>query len=510
MSFAARGQWQPLSSFAARGQSQPLSWRSLADAFADGRPLLVFAGAFYDHASHVLDAEVFDDRQFADPLSAQFACVRLDVDQSPSLAARLGPGTPRIVIVAHDGKLLADRLRPTRADLSTLLESRSAPPPLVYSGVADWQRACDFRLGGFGRPPKLPQAPALSLLLGSGDPPCDLAWARPFVERTLNAIVNGGLHDHLGGGFHRGSADDAWVVPQFGKRAVDQAALIPLLMRAAEILARPHFADGARAAARWVMERLAAPGGGFFHAEDPDAGVWDDASYHTWSLDEARAVLDDDEWQVAQPWFDLYGRGELHSDPTRNVLFVATSVDRLARELRLDSAVVVERVTRATQKLARAQLQRPRPEIDRAVYLSSSAPLAKALLSFPDARAHALDTLDRLAHEPDRGWLEDHAALGVAALAAGRIDLAESCLAKMEPLSDGALYFDSPPCALPGLFGERRLPIADAAGEGGLALAVELLIGLGRHDRAHAIVAQLAPRALALGPAGAGLARHHR
>jgi uncharacterized protein YyaL (SSP411 family) len=492
-------------SFRARGESQPVAWRPLVEAFADGRPVLLFAGAFYDHATHLADAELFDEPAVARRLDG-FACVRVDVDASPALAARLAPGLPRIVIVAPDGKLLADRLRPTAADLSTLLErgpaqTPPAPPTTPPSSLADWEPLCDFRLGGFGRPPKLPHAPALTLLLDHAE----LPWARPFVERTLNAIVQGGLHDHLGGGFHRASADDAWVVPLFGKRAEDQAALVPLLRRAGERFSQRRFTDAAERAHDFVVERLAAPdgAGGYYNAEDCDAGPWDDASYHTFSADEARAILDDDEWQVAQPWFDLYGRGELHSDPTRNVLFVASSVERLAGELRRPPAELPPLIERARKKLAAAQRERPRPDLDRSIYAATSAQLA--LLDLPRAPA----TLERLtaldAGVSERGWLADPSAVGLLAHALDKGDLADAAVARLEAFRDGDLYYDSTPSSLPGFLGERRLPFLDGAGASGAALTVRLLQLRGHTDRAAAFLAALHPRASAAGPSGAGL-----
>src|SRR5690349_5739153 len=95
-----------------------MDWLPLDDAFADGRPVLLFVHAFYDHASHVLDVEIFEDLRLP-----EYACARVDVDQHPALAAQLPPGLPRIVIVSHEKKLLADHLRPTRDTFSHLLES---------------------------------------------------------------------------------------------------------------------------------------------------------------------------------------------------------------------------------------------------------------------------------------------------------------------------------------------------------------------------------------------------
>jgi uncharacterized protein YyaL (SSP411 family) len=331
-------------------------------------------------------------------------------------------------------------------------------------------------------------APALELLLDRGE--------LPFVERTLNAVVQGGLHDHLGGGFHRASADDAWVVPQFGKRAADQAALIPLLIRAAKVFGKEHFHQAAHRAALWCQELLAVSGG-YHNAEDCDVGPWDDASFHTWSMDEAREALDDDEFRAAQPWFDLYGRGELHSDPTRNVLYIASSVERVSRETGL--ANVEALVERARQELALAQRQRPRPPIDPHIYVCNSARLAEALLAFPETREHAQKVIDQL--RPARDWLEDYASLGVALLAAGRRDRAAECLEKMEIFRDGEIYVDSHST----LVGAPRPPVTDLAFESASALSLRLLHGLGHVERARRLQELLLPQSV--GPSSSALAR---
>jgi uncharacterized protein YyaL (SSP411 family) len=470
-----------------------MEWLSLDAAFSDGRPRFLLVGAFYDHATHVLDTELFDDLTLP-----QYACARIDVDAQPALAARVQSGLPRIVIVDRDGKLLADQLRPTRADL---MAPKITPLTMVseFASLADWERVCDFRLGGFGRPPKQPHAPALSLLL---DHP-ELPWAHPFVERTLNAIVQGGLHDHLGGGFHRAAADDAWVVPQFGKRAADQAALIPLLIRAADLFDKPHLADAAHRAALWAHETLAAPGGGYYNAEDADVGPWDDASFHTWTLGEARAVLSDEEWRAAQPWFDLYGRGELHSDPTRNVIFIATSLDRLAKEIGRAERDLPAVLQSARDKLAAARRERPCPPVDKNIYASSAARLAQALLRFPETRDHALATIDALSCTRD--WLEDHAALGVAALAADRHDIAERCEREIDRFRDGDVYRDT---RQPTPLGPPQIPFLDGAGESASALCARLLHGLGFTDRAQRLVEATRPLAMRAGPTAAGLLAH--
>jgi hypothetical protein len=156
---------------------------------------------------------------------------------------------------------------------------------------------------------------------------------------------------------------------------------------------------------------------------------------------------------------------------------------------------------RARTKLAAAQSERPHPPIDPAVYAAPSARLAQALLAFPETRDHALHTIQTL--QSSRDWLEDHAALGVAALAAGFRDQAAACLERMEPFRDGDVYVDSRSSFL----SPPRPPIADGPGESAAALAVRLLAGLGHVERARRLQETLQPEATVLGPSGASLAR---
>ena len=112
-----------------------MDWLPLDDAFADGRPVLVFVHAFYDHASHVLDAEIFEDLKLP-----SYACARADVDRHPEIAARLEPGLPRILIVSPEKKLLADHLRPTRNSFSHLLDNPAREVHPAPTTLADWEK----------------------------------------------------------------------------------------------------------------------------------------------------------------------------------------------------------------------------------------------------------------------------------------------------------------------------------------------------------------------------------
>jgi hypothetical protein len=538
---------------------RPFGHEAFAEARALGRPLLLVIGTTWSHATHQLDDESLDEPAIAAQLAARFVAMRVDADRRPDVDIRyqrLAAGAsswPLIAVLAQDGAVRSVARHVSRRRFIELLSGGPGDPPRpadhsisdgdpVDAALAALRSAYTPSYGGFGPPPRPPFAPALELLLAEADP-LSLKMAR----RTLEAMDAGGLHDQLAGGFHRDGADDRWVVPHFEKRAIDQAALFSVYARASVRLGVPRFAEVARGIASYVEARLADPAGGVKNAEDADVGSWDDGSHYTFTLDEARAALAPDELEIAQRAFDLYGRGELTSDPTRNVLFIAASPDELARELGRPEPELARLLARARARLLAARQARPQPAIDETIYVAPSALLARAYLdpaspAPPSARDFALATVERLSREARRpdgsvrhllgpsadagelsAWLDDHAALGLAALAAFHAtgerahlsfarELAERLIADFWDEAGG--FLDRPRSSDgPGELSRPLLPVRDGAAPSGNALAGRLLLALARAapETAHhlarldALLAALLPRAAALGPAGAGL-----
>jgi len=408
----------------------------------------------------------------------------------------------------------------------------SPPTATVDEALAAITAAWDRRDGGFEAPPKRPRAPLLDLLL---------ELDRPAALQTLDALTQGGIHDQLGGGFHAYSTDERWVVPHFEKRAVDQAALLATFARAAAASGQHRYAAVARRIIAYVECRLALDSGGYAASEDADVGNYDDGSLYTWTVDEARAVLDGDELACAQPYFDLYGRGELHSDPTRNVLFIAASPEEVARELDRDVHEVRALLIRARDKLLAARSERPQPAVDATPYAGVSARMARGYLEAEAAlgvvqdRERALFALERLyaaraadggiAHRLDDArslrWLGDHAELGLAALRAWeatgeRVHL-DVARATCEHMLDRFWHADGGFASLPGGSDRPFRDGEDGPGPSANAVAGQLLHGLATHtgqarfaDRARELVHALLPLACGAGVDGAGLIFLHR
>jgi len=290
-------------------------------------------------------------------------------------------------------------------------------------------RMFDPQHGGFGQAPKFPHPSALDLLIEryartsgaslrwtaeGGRPHMDLASAdtsrddslRNLIITTLEQMANGGVYDQLAGGFHRYSVDERWVVPHFEKMCYDNSELLKNYVHGYQATGEEFFASVARDIIRWMDEWLSdRERGGFYASQDADISMDDDGDYFTWTLDEARAVLTEQEAEVATLHYDINEVGEMHHNPAKNVLYVRASVEEIARRIKLSTERVTELLASARKKLYAARLQRPTPYVDKTVYvgwnsLCVSAYLEAAkVLHLDGAKRFALRSLDRVLAE---------------------------------------------------------------------------------------------------------------
>lgn len=378
----------------------------------------------------------------------------------------------------------------------------------------------------FGMRPRPSLLALLVALAARGHAP-----ARELARATLGSLLASGLRDPLEGAFHGAAAEPRWVVPAFERRLADQAAMIALLVDAAAALG-PTGGDLvalAAAAADWALTHLVAADGrsaarGVAAASFP----YDEASHLTWTVE---ALPDPALFAVAQRAFDVWDRGELASDPRKNVLYAAEAPARVAKELGLDVAEVEARLARARPLLLAARAARPQPPVDGPAPVAELATFASSLQRLAAAAAEprwatAADALTAAlaAHVSDDGavphltigaptpgehdlpWLADHAALGLRLVEAGALPPARAIVRRL------LAHFDDGPRGLAATPALRLHPLEDGSLPSANAVAARLFDALGRADgdaalvaRARALAADLAPQAAALGPRGAAL-----
>jgi len=280
--------------------------------------------------------------------------------------------------------------------------------PTILEAIAESAvRMFDERNGGFGSAPKFPHPSTLDLLMHQYARTGNEALRHVFVH-TLEKMARGGVYDQLAGGFHRYSVDERWVVPHFEKMSYDNSELLKNYAHAYQATGEQFFANVARDIIRWMDEWLSDRArGGFYASQDADYSMDDDGDYFTWTLDEAQAVLTEEEAAVACLHFDIGEIGEMHHNPAKNVLYVRADVAEITRRLNLTEERVLELLASAKNKMYATRLNRPTPYVDKTVYagwnaMCVSAYLAAAkVLDLDDARRFALRSLDRLLAE---GW----------------------------------------------------------------------------------------------------------
>ena len=569
---------------------QPVSWWAWGpEAFAEAarldRPILLDIGAVWCHWCHVMDGESYEDPAIAELLNDSYVCIKVDRDERPDIDARyqravqalsgvggwpltafLTPGgevfyggtyfppqpmqgrpsfrqvltSIRATWDAQRDRVTAQATALTAVVRGSLDERAPADPTEALLVQAEEKLTAHFepKFGGWGPGPKFPHPAAVSFLIGR--------WAdqggevrRAMAVRTLEGMRRGGMHDHLGGGFHRYSVDIEWIVPHFEKMSYDNAELAKCYLDAYAAFGDPADAEVVLGIVRWVKEVLADPEGGYGASQDADVGLEDDGDYFTWTLAEAAAELSAEELEVAAAHYDIGTAGEMHHDPARNVLYAREPLAAVAERIGRPLAQVEQELATAQEKLKAARRRRTAPFIDRTRYSNWNGMLASAMLRsgahLGDRWAvdHALRTLGRIraeAREPDAvghlagaapSLLDDQVQVAAAALDAWEITGDRSWLKWADALMErvwrdhrdeeaGGLFDTPAGVAAEGLLPSRAKPVQDTPTPSPNGVAALTAARLAHHldapewqARARDLIHAFAGRAAELGLFGA-------
>jgi len=346
-------------------------------------------------------------------------------------------------------------------------------------------------------------------------------------------MANGGVYDQLAGGFHRYSVDEHWVVPHFEKMCYDNSELLKNYVHAYQVTGSEFFAGVARDIIRWMDEWLSdRDRGGFYASQDADISMDDDGDYFTWTLDEVRAVLTEEEAQVAALHCDINEVGEMHHNPAKNVLYVRAPIEEIARRMSIGADRVKQLLDSAKKKMYAARLQRPTPYVDKTVYVGWNSMCVSAyleaakVLGLEDAKHFALRSLDRVLadawktgdrsldnqllhvvaysdpkaqHREISGLLDDYAATTIACLDAYEAtsvlsyfkfarSIGDAMIAKFFDIASGG-FFDAEPAAdgkSLGVLSTRRKPLQDSPTPAGNPMAAIALLRLHHYTGDHA------------------------
>jgi uncharacterized protein YyaL (SSP411 family) len=379
------------------------------------RPILIDIGAVWCHWCHVMDEGTYSDPEVARLLSEGFVAVKVDRDENPEVDRRFqrqvnaitgeggwpltafatpegdvflggtyfppedGMGRPGFRRVLREvARLYRDEPEKVRQNtdvvrgaLARMSEGRPAHPTSNSEFLARVRNSVhdsyDPVHGGFGQAPKFPHAGGIEFLLLDGFQGGDPRSA-PRAVATLHQMVDGGIFDQVGGGFHRYSVDEGWHVPHFEKMGADNAELLAALVEVDRAEPQTRSADAIAATVRWASTVLADPAGGFGASQDADNAPGDDGGYFTWSKPELKSILTPDELRLIVRTFGVGTDGRMPHDPDRNVLYRLMSDAELAKDLDVPEAEARRRLDQAVAKLAGARGHRPAPLVDRTLY----------------------------------------------------------------------------------------------------------------------------------------------
>src|SRR4249919_2376559 len=371
---------QETSPYLLQHRDNPVDWypwgeEALARAREEDRPILLSVGYSACHWCHVMERESFEDAETAAYMNEHFVNVKVDREERPDVDALYmeavqaisgqggwpmtvfldpegvpfyggtyfppdeGRGMPsfRMVMEAvvyaferQRGEIAerAPRMRARLAAIAAIGPADNSPgKELLAEATQRLLMAADRGRGGFGGAPKFPAAAALELLLARGE--------RDHVERTLDAMLAGGIYDQLGGGFARYSVDAAWLVPHFEKMLYDNALLARAYLHGWQALGHERYRRICEETLDWALREMRGPEGGFYSALDADS-EGEEGRFYTWTSAEIRTTLQDPpadsnciKFSISQieNLMQFYGVSERGNFEGRNVLHLAGGVD---------------------------------------------------------------------------------------------------------------------------------------------------------------------------------------
>jgi uncharacterized protein YyaL (SSP411 family) len=389
----------------------PVDWSpwgpdALARARLLDRPIFLSIGYAACHWCHVMERESFEDEDIAALLNASFIPIKVDREERPDLdqvymaavqAMTGGGGWPMSVFLTPEGRpfyggtyfpdaprhglpsfrqvleALARAWRDQRAELEasggrlavTLLEQAAQPadqtppaPDLLDAASALLVRSFDARSGGWGGAPKFPQPMTIEFLLRRAATARDAA-ALGVVRAALDAMARGGIHDQLGGGFHRYSTDAVWLVPHFEQMLYDNAQLARVYIHAWAVTADQRDRDVAVGALEFILRDLRREDGTFAASLDADTEGVEGATF-TWHAGEIREALGAE----AELFAEAYGVTEAGNWEGMSILSRVRSDSDLAAVHGGTASEVAARLGASRARLLEIRRRRPQPARD--------------------------------------------------------------------------------------------------------------------------------------------------
>jgi uncharacterized protein len=388
--------------------NNPVDWFPWGDeafkkAKAENKLMLISVGYSSCHWCHVMEKEVFSNSNVAQFMNTHFVCVKVDREERPDvdqiymnavqIITRSG-GWPLNCFTLPDGKpIYGGTYFPPEPWLDVLVSLNATwerepervievaneltqgvinseivvtTEPEATLKVSDlklyverWSKFFDLKYGGMKGSPKFPMPGSLCFLIQFAFITNNLP-IQQYVKTTLDRMANGGIYDHLGGGFFRYSVDDRWEVPHFEKMLYDNVQFISLYSNAYKAFRDPLYKKVVYETIQFLRNEMLSDKGGLYSAIDADS-QGKEGFYYTWSSSEIENLLEENK----NLFSIFYGVSAVGNHEGRNVLRVCTHINEAACVMALDTQEAKTRIDLAKAKLALERNKRVRPQTDK-------------------------------------------------------------------------------------------------------------------------------------------------
>jgi uncharacterized protein YyaL (SSP411 family) len=393
----------------------PVDWypwgeEAFQKAKTENKPILLSIGYSACHWCHVMERESFENEKIAALMNDLFVNIKVDREERPDLDEvymnavqmltgrggwpmtmfltpegkpfyggtyfppedRYGvPGFPRILA----GVANAYREKPQDVDksveqiltalqrMSTSTEVRQPfSPDMIGRSVEQLSRAYDSDHGGLGNAPKFPNAGVYELFLRHYYRSKDGRFLE-MVTHTLRKMAEGGIYDHLGGGFHRYSVDEKWLVPHFEKMLYDNAQLVRIYAQAYRATKEPLFKRVVEETMDYLLREMLDQEGGFYSTQDADS-EGEEGKFFVWTPQEITEVLGEEASEIFCRIYDVSEHGNFEG---KNILHPILTVEQAGKLFRRDPKDIEALITNARDALFRQREKRIKPFRDEKV-----------------------------------------------------------------------------------------------------------------------------------------------
>lgn len=416
----------------------PVNWypwggEAFSKAKKENKPIFLSIGYAACHWCHVMERESFENDEIAAILNAHFISIKVDREERPDLdeiymaavmAITGSGGWPMTVFLTPElkpffgGTYFAPEDKWGRTGFKTILvrisqfwedeekrrkleldaeslqrivtertavivpekEDAELSQDLLDNAVRQLTESFDDEWGGFSDAPKFPSAGAVSLLLRdyyhNGN-----KKSYEMATFTLDKMYEGGMYDHLGGGFHRYSTDRMWLIPHFEKMLYDNGQLAVLYLEAFQLTGYDRYARVAEGIFAYEMEKMTDPSGALFSTEDADS-EGKEGVFYLWTYDELEKILGEKEASIFAEFYRVKRQGNFSSHESYhqglNILHLRRDLTSAVKDLEMEESELAARLQSSREKLIKVRDKRVHPGLDDKIITSWNALMISA------------------------------------------------------------------------------------------------------------------------------------